>query len=245
MTRGIAIAGDARQAGTLVGPALRARGLPDRVRLVVTSPPYLGLVRYGRANWLRLWLLGEDPTRVDGLLDRPGIRGRVGSAPAGRCSMTSDPILADDAVVVIIVGDIEADRGRRLRRPVDLAAATWESAAAAGRLPTGGRQHGCHRPGAQAHPPVGRSGRRGIADRSAAGHRTHGAGSATGAGQREPGRRPGAYPRYRPGAPERRLRSVPAICARSAPSRRETRYPRLPCSRCTTRTTWHRWIRSS
>ena len=128
-SRGIAIAGDARQAGALTAAALRERGLPDRVRLVVTSPPYLGLVRYGRANWLRLWLLGEDASHVDSLLDVP----RSAAASGELLRQVLDdirPILADDAVVVVIVGDIEADRGRRLRRPMDLASATWEAAAA-------------------------------------------------------------------------------------------------------------------
>ena len=31
---------------------------PDRVRLVVTSPPYLRVVKYGYYNWLRTWFLG-------------------------------------------------------------------------------------------------------------------------------------------------------------------------------------------
>ena len=128
-SRGIAIDGDARQAGALAAAALRERGLPERVRLVVTSPPYLGLVRYGRANWLRLWLLGEDATHVDSLLDTPRSAAESGTLLR---QVLDDlrHILADDTVVVIILGDIDADRGHRLRRPVDLAAATWEAAAA-------------------------------------------------------------------------------------------------------------------
>ncbi len=127
-TRGIAIAGDARAAGRLSGDALRRRGLPERVRLVVTSPPYLGLVRYGRANWLRLWLLGEDPTRVDASLDTP--RSAVESCELLRQVLTDlRPILADDAIVVCILGDVETQRGRRLPLPLDLAADTWHAAA--------------------------------------------------------------------------------------------------------------------
>ena len=40
------------------------------------------------------------------------------------------PVLADDAVVVLVIGDVETDRGRRIRGGVDLAARVWESAAA-------------------------------------------------------------------------------------------------------------------
>ena len=57
---GIALLGDARDAARRSRDALRARGLPDRARLVVTSPPYLRVVKYGYYNWLRTWLLGFD-----------------------------------------------------------------------------------------------------------------------------------------------------------------------------------------
>ena len=70
--------------------AARARGLPERVRLVVTSPPYLRVVRYGAANWLRLWLLGEDPARVDAALDAPASVGRVVDGCCARCWPTCD-----------------------------------------------------------------------------------------------------------------------------------------------------------
>ncbi|MGD0248056.1 MAG: DNA methyltransferase, partial [Candidatus Limnocylindrales bacterium] len=49
-TRGIALLGDARDAGVRFREALRARGLPERARLVVTSPPYLRVVKYGYYN---------------------------------------------------------------------------------------------------------------------------------------------------------------------------------------------------
>jgi hypothetical protein len=68
-TRGIALLGDARDAGVRFREALRSRGLPERARLVVTSPPYLRVVKYGYYNWLRLWLLGYDASAIDDLLD--------------------------------------------------------------------------------------------------------------------------------------------------------------------------------
>lgn len=128
-TRGIALEGDARDAGQLAVAALRATALPDRVRLVITSPPYLGLVRYGLANWLRLWLLGEDPARVDALLDTP----RSLEASAALLRQTLDglrPILAEDAVVVLVLGTLTSHKGRPTRGPLDLAASAWEGAAA-------------------------------------------------------------------------------------------------------------------
>jgi site-specific DNA-methyltransferase (adenine-specific) len=128
-TRGIALEGDARAAGRLAGDALRASGLNDRIRLVVTSPPYLGLVRYGAANWLRLWLLGEDPGRVDALCDAP----RSLDASAALLREVLDglrPLLTDDAIVVLVLGTVTSHRGRPTRHPLDLAAGAWEDAAA-------------------------------------------------------------------------------------------------------------------
>ena len=49
--------------------ALRERGRPDRARLVVTSPPYLRVVKYGYYNWLRTWFLGFDARAIDATLD--------------------------------------------------------------------------------------------------------------------------------------------------------------------------------
>jgi hypothetical protein len=34
-------------------------------KLIVTSPPYLNVVRYGKFNWIRLWMLRESVQRVD------------------------------------------------------------------------------------------------------------------------------------------------------------------------------------
>ena len=86
-TRGIAIEADARDAGRLASERLRAIGQPDRIRLVVTSPPYLGLVRYGSANWLRLWVLGEDPPGWTASWMRHA-RSRRRQHCFGRCSRT-------------------------------------------------------------------------------------------------------------------------------------------------------------
>ena len=46
-------------------------GIPP-VDLIFTSPPYLGVLKYGAFNWLRLWLLGVDPKAVDGALAQTG-----------------------------------------------------------------------------------------------------------------------------------------------------------------------------
>lgn len=39
------------------------------VGAVVTSPPYLGILRYGAFNWIRLWFLRQTQQQVDRMLD--------------------------------------------------------------------------------------------------------------------------------------------------------------------------------
>lgn len=136
-TGGIALLGDARSAGRRARAALRARGLPDRARLVVTSPPYLRVLKYGYYNWLRLWFLGEDAPAVDAALDDAHHR-----APYLEFlrEVLADlrPALTDDAVVALVIGDVETDRGKPLAGGVGLAERVWETAA----YPTGYRLAG-------------------------------------------------------------------------------------------------------
>jgi site-specific DNA-methyltransferase (adenine-specific) len=125
---GLALLGDARDAGTRAGHALRARGLPDRIRLVVTSPPYLRVVKYGYYNWLRTWFLGFDSRAIDASLDDAHHR-----APylAFLRTVLHDlrPTLTDDGIAVLVIGEVATDRGRALPDGHDLAERVWESAA--------------------------------------------------------------------------------------------------------------------
>jgi DNA modification methylase len=36
-----------------------------KAKLIFASPPYLQVMKYGKLNWIRLWLLGYEPTAVD------------------------------------------------------------------------------------------------------------------------------------------------------------------------------------
>lgn len=40
-----------------------------KVSLVLTSPPYLGIVNYAKQNWIRSWFLNQDPIKVSEELD--------------------------------------------------------------------------------------------------------------------------------------------------------------------------------
>ena len=129
-TPGIALLGDARDAADRARSALRERGLPDRVRLVVTSPPYLRVVKYGYYNWLRTWFLGFDARAIDATLDDAHHREPY-LAFLRDVLAELRPALADDAVVVLVIGDVATDRGRPIPggHGFGLAERVWEAAA--------------------------------------------------------------------------------------------------------------------
>ncbi len=126
--RGVALGGDARDAGPRIGAALRSRGMPHRARLVVTSPPYLRVIRYGSYNWLRLWFLGHDPEQVD--LDTTPPAGAEAYGRFLREALDSmRELLTDDAVLVLVLGDVATDHGRARGTVTALAELVWELAA--------------------------------------------------------------------------------------------------------------------
>src|SRR6185369_8143667 len=106
----------------------RERSLPTQARLVVSSPPYLRVVKYGYYNWLRTWLLGVDARAVDAVLDDAHHR-------APYLAFLHESLgdlrhaLTDDAVVVLVIGDVEFDRGKPLSGGVGLADRVWQEAA--------------------------------------------------------------------------------------------------------------------
>jgi len=125
---GTALLGDARDAGARARRALRARGLPDRARLVVTSPPYLRVVKYGYYNWLRTWFLGFDSAAIDAALDDAHHRAPY-LAFLREVLHGLRPALTDDGIVVLVIGDVATDRGHALTGGIGLAERVWESAA--------------------------------------------------------------------------------------------------------------------
>jgi len=127
---GIALLGDARDAGARARVALHERALPERARLVLTSPPYLRVLKYGYYNWLRTWFLGFSAAEIDATLDDAHRREPylvfLREVLAGM-----RPALAEDAVVAVVLGDVEAERGRAAADglAIGLADEAWESAA--------------------------------------------------------------------------------------------------------------------
>jgi hypothetical protein len=59
-TRGRVVEGDARRARTML------KAYKKRVKLVITSPPYLDITDYHEDQWLRLWFLGGPSRPISG-----------------------------------------------------------------------------------------------------------------------------------------------------------------------------------
>lgn len=121
---GVTYAEDA--AVLLGGDTIRA----GSVDLLITSPPYLQVVNYGTANWIRLWLLGVD----DVGRERGEGRRTLNAALDHRHTYTSykafmlrifegvQRALKPNGVAAIVIGDVADPR----KEPLPLAAKLWE-----------------------------------------------------------------------------------------------------------------------
>ncbi len=106
--------------------------MEERPKLVLTSPPYLQVISYGKYNWVRLWFLGAEATSVDRALCT------TSSLPRYLVFMESvllslRDVVAEDGYVALVIGDV-----RRGEQQLDLAAAVRDSVA----LPAGWHDHG-------------------------------------------------------------------------------------------------------
>jgi hypothetical protein len=88
----------------------------DSIALVVTSPPYLRLVRYGKFNWIRLWMLNASVEGVDARLRVEATDNNLRLSdqlrfPAyctflGRVLKQCESVLRPGGFCVLVLGDI-------------------------------------------------------------------------------------------------------------------------------------------
>ena len=87
---------------------------PESVDLIVTSPPYLQVVNYGTANWIRLWLLGLDGVGWERGAGRQTLDAKLDHNHTYK-SYTSfllrtlqgvERVLKKNGVAVLVVGDV-------------------------------------------------------------------------------------------------------------------------------------------
>ena len=115
--RGEAYSVDVRQLHQVVQPA--------SIQLVVTSPPYLKVVKYGLYNWIRLWFLNARPEEVDQALDDGHALPAYQQFMAATLQQLAH-LLQPGGVAVLLIGDVARDGGP----PLNLAAAVWAAAEA-------------------------------------------------------------------------------------------------------------------
>lgn len=101
-------------------PTLLRRAEVSSVDAIVTSPPYLGVLRYGAFNWIRLWFLNHEPAPVDRMLDSTNSLDRYLSFMSSFLSSAGE-IVRPGGTVALVIGDV-VDSGNHLQ----LANRVWE-----------------------------------------------------------------------------------------------------------------------
>ncbi len=134
---GHGVFGDVRQLPQNLLSIVKERGA--RPKLLVTSPPYLRVIKYGQYNWIRLWFLENDALvkslgegnhaelseTTDALLD-DGHRDVGPYMDFMRESMEAAySVMDDDSLSVWVIGDVE----QKGKGNVALAHQVWEQAA--------------------------------------------------------------------------------------------------------------------
>jgi len=117
MQRGISYSQDARK---------MTRIKDSSIDLIVTSPPYTRVIRYGQFNWIRLWLLNENSKEVD--------KGLFFSQSLDKYCIFMTEVLKEmrrvikpNAKAVLVIGDVK-DKERDTIK--NLAEIVWERCAA-------------------------------------------------------------------------------------------------------------------
>jgi site-specific DNA-methyltransferase (adenine-specific) len=116
-TRGRAWAARIQDLADLPDPALKRK----RVRLVVSSPPYLKVLKYGLYNWIRLWFLDESPEALDARLDQHRRLESYLTFIQDACRALYR-VLAPGGVCALVVGDVQKGRDGE---PICLAEEVW------------------------------------------------------------------------------------------------------------------------
>lgn len=77
----------------------------DKAALVFTSPPYLQVMKYGKLNWLRLWMLRHEPKAVDEQLFASASLPRYLEFMKETLNSIR-PCVREDGYVCLVIGDV-------------------------------------------------------------------------------------------------------------------------------------------
>ena len=85
--------------------------LRRKAQLIFASPPYLEVIKYGKFNWIRLWMLGEDPRDVDRtLLTTSSLANYRVFMNQAMKSMGQQ--LSEEGWVALVIGDVRQRHGQ-------------------------------------------------------------------------------------------------------------------------------------
>lgn len=76
-----------------------------KVNLLLTSPPYLGIVNYAKQNWIRSWFLDSDPIRVSERLD-DNLSINQWVRFSKKTLVEFKKMLKFDGVAIFVIGDV-------------------------------------------------------------------------------------------------------------------------------------------
>ncbi len=87
-------------------------------RLIFASPPYLQVIKYGKYNWIRLWLLGLQGKAVDReLFATSSLTRYLAFMQSAICRLRG--VLRDDGYMCFVIGDVRrGDRHMNLAKAV-------------------------------------------------------------------------------------------------------------------------------
>jgi DNA modification methylase len=80
-----------------------------KVSLILTSPPYLGIVNYAKQNWIRGWFLNNDPLKISAELD-DDLTLEEWVQFSKSVALQLKTFLKKDGVAVFIIGDVAKSR---------------------------------------------------------------------------------------------------------------------------------------
>ena len=89
---------------------IRIPGKIEHPKLIFTSPPYLGVMKYGKLNWLRLWFLNHVPKQVDEGLFASGSLDRYTQFMTKSIRRFRE-VLRDDGYLCLVIGDVRRPHG--------------------------------------------------------------------------------------------------------------------------------------
>ena len=104
---------------------------PGSVDLVLTSPPYLQVVNYGTANWIRLWMLGIDDVGREQGVGRKKLNAALDHRHTYksycdfmlRTVLGMQRVLERNGVAVLVIGDV---KNPEKEEALPLAAKVWD-----------------------------------------------------------------------------------------------------------------------